>query len=216
MAEVRIPLSDNSNKGREGKGEEQTRERKDPIAKGKLRKRSVAMKFADIFFEGSLRDAIDYIVNDLAIPQVKNAVLRGLEVIFYGGARSGSSDGRSSGNTPYNSYYVRSDGSRRSVTPASQVRKQATGSDATKLKKYDPKLIVLEDRGQAQEVLLSIKKQCDEYGQVSVLELFDLVGVTTDWTSSSYGWVKGDLDNARVRPCPGGWCFDLPEPYQID
>ena len=217
MAETKIPMKiqDNSNKAREKASSESLVK---PIAKGKMRNRSLAMKFADVFFEGSLKDAIDYIINDVAIPQVKNAALRGLEVIFYGGVNGSSSSRSSSGssNTPYNSYFVGRDGVRRTNTTAGPSRRVNEEEMNRIKKKYDPRLITLEDRGMAARVLEELKRDCDEFGQISVQRLFELVDVDSDWTSTKYGWVRGDLDNARVRPCADGWCFELPDPYPID
>lgn len=212
-------LKDNSDRAR-GNGDDLNRgsgTRSGPVAEGKMREKTLAMKFAEVFFEGTLKDAINYMINDVAIPQIKNAVLKGLEVIFYGGATSSNRNGRGSGEIPYNSYWVGRDGSRRSSSSNNQRNDGGTASELSKLKKsFDPKLIVVEDRGEAQRVLSELRGDCEEFGQVGVDRLFELCGIMSDWTSTKYGWVKGDLDNARVRPCGNGWWFDLPDPIVID
>lgn len=223
MATVKMPegdglLKDNSDKarGRRGSDVKQT----GSITHGQMRSKPLAMKFAEVFFEGSLKDAIDYMINDVAIPQIKNAVLKGIEVIFYGGVNSSSSSrGRGASDIPYNSYYVGRDGTRRPASSSRSSGSSDRGSTAelNKLKKsFDPKLIVVEDRGEAQRVLADLKNDCNEFGQVGVDRLFELCDITSDWTSTKYGWVKGDLDDAKVRPCGNGWWFDLPDPIVID
>lgn len=219
MATIQMPdsklLRDNSNGSAIAIKEpaKEVSKTKDPVAKGKMRKKTLAMKFADAFFEGSLNDAWDYMINDVAKPQLKNAIIKGIEVIFYGGVNS-SSSGRPSSQTPYNSYYVGRDGTRR---PANQSRRNDDGTELVKLKKsFDPKLIVVEDRGQAQRALADLRNDCNNYGQIGVDRLFELVGIDSDWTSTKYGWIKGDLDEAKVRPCGSGWWFDVPDPYPID
>lgn len=218
MANAQMPkVSDNSNAAKEAVAKEKAK--KPPVTtKAKLANRNLAMKFADVFFEGSIKDAIDYIINDVAIPQVKNAALRGLEVIFYGTA-TGSSVGKSSGSsqTPYNSYFIGRNGERRQNSPAPSGPKRISVEEGKALKRFDPRLIVVEDRGEAQKVLLDIQKQCNDYDRVSVMDLFYAVGITSvPYTADTYGWVKGDLNNASVKPAPGGWRFDLPDPYPID
>ena len=222
MATVNMPgkiTGDNSNKARE-KTSDRPKGSGMPLEKGKAKMRSkpLAMKFAEVFFEGSLKDAISYMINDIAIPQFKNAILKGIEVIFYGGVNGSSSGRSSSGPTPYNSYYVGRDGTRRPAgSSSSSGRSQSDKNELSGLKKsFDPKLIVVEDRGEAQRVLLDLKADCDNFGQVGVDRLFELVNITSDWTSTKYGWVKGDLDDAKVRPCGNGWWFDLPDPIMID
>lgn len=218
MAEVKIPspVKNNSDQARR---EKENATDQTPVTTGKLRKRNLAMKFADVFFEGSLNDAVDYLIHDVAIPQIKDAFLRGIEVMFYGGARGSS---RTSGDQKsYSSYFIRSDGTRSSVqrpTPRPQQNaKNVSPEEITKIKRvYDPKLIEIEDRGKAERVLEELKADLNEYGQVSVQRLFSLVDIESDWASTSYGWVRGDLDRARVVGCRGGWRFDLPDPYPID
>ena len=225
MATVKMPdsnlLKDNSNKAKTEDKKVIPINKKTPAVKSggaSMRAKPLAMKFAEVFFEGSLKDAIDYMINDVAIPQIKNALLKGLEVIFYGGANGPSSANRGrNDNVPYNSYYIGRDGSRRPAGNSNPGRRNESTAELNKLKKsFDPRLIVVEDRGEAQRVLLDLKKDCDEFGQVGVDRLFELVDITSDWTSTKYGWMKGDLDDAKVRPCGNGWWFDLPDPYLID
>lgn len=224
MAEIRMPegnstIKDNSNRAKQ---EMQAATKPAPIVHGTLRKRNIADRFAEVFFEGTLKDAVDYLVNDLAIPTIKNGLISAIEVMFFGGSsRSSSSIGRRGENTPYYTFSVSRDGTRTNYNRPYQQRPQKNGgnnqvTESTK-RKFDPRRIRVDDRGMAERVLEDLKQELRHYDQVSVERLFDLVGIDSDWTSTSYGWAAGDLDNARVRPCPGGgWCFDLPEPYPID
>lgn len=221
MATVQMPeklLKDNSHRAREGGPVRTTRETK-PLTSGKMRSKPLAMKFAEVFFEGSLKDAISYMINDVAIPQVKNAIIKGIEVIFYGGVNGSSSRGPSNytNYNSYSSYYVSRDGTRRPNGSNTARNVRESQGDMNKIKKsFDPRLIVVEDRGEAQRVLAELKADCDEFGQVGVDRLFELVNITSDWTSTKYGWVRGDLDDAKVKSCGDGWWFDLPDPIVID
>lgn len=221
MATTRMPdsglLKDNSHKAREEADKSENKISKGPVTKGTMRSRSLAMKFADVFFEGSFKDAIDYMVNDVAIPQIKNAIISGIEVLFNGGVGGSSIRRGGSGSTPYNSYYVGRDGSTRPNVNKTVKGGNASKEEISKIKKrFDPKLIVVEDRGQAQMALAALRNECNEFGQVGVDRLFDLVDIPSDWTSTTYGWVRGDLDDAKVRACGNGWWFDVPDPYPID
>lgn len=220
MATANMPnndlLKDHSYKARTEKTESQIK--KGPVTKGTMRNRSLAMKFADVFFEGTFKDAVDYMVNDVAIPQIKNAIISGIEVLFNGGIGGSSSRARANNSvTPYNSYYVGRDGSTRpNSNQRTGTRNDRSGEISNLRKKFDPKLIVVEDRGQAQVALATLREECNSFGQVGVDRLFDLCDIASDWASTTYGWVRGDLDDAKVRPCGTGWWFDVPEPYPID
>lgn len=218
MAEVKMPdgnkalLRDNSNSARR---EMAQATKKEPITTGKMAKKNVIERAADEFFEGTIKDAFNYMVHDLAIPQLKKMLLSGIEIIFFGGASGKSYGGSGSGssNVPYNSYYVGRDQVRTSSRPTQKTgKKEIEGIK----KDFDPRRIVVEDRGVAESVLDELKRDLNTYDQVSVQRLFELVNIDSDWASTSYGWCKGDLDDARVRPCADGWRFDLPDPYPID
>lgn len=221
MAEVKMPengkvlLKDNSNSARK---EMVQATKAKPITTGKMAEKGLVEKIADEFFEGTIKDAIYYMIHDLAIPQIKKGLLSGIEIIFFGGAsgRSYDSSRGGSSNVPYNSYYVGRDQARTSGNNGKSGQRRDTREVENIKKDYDPRRIVVEDRGTAESVLDDLKRDLDEYGQVSVQRLFELVNINSDWTSTSYGWVKGDLDNARVRSHPDGWRFELPDPYPID
>lgn len=222
MAEIRMPESgvkDNSNKAKREMVNVNDR-KPAPIVKGEMRKRNLADRFAEVFFEGTLNDAVDYMVNELAIPTIKNGLISAIEVIFYGGSSRGATpSARRGDNVPYYTFSVGRNQSQSSTSgrnSRSSQRQADTREVETAKKKYDPRRIKVEDRGMAERVLEDLKHELKIYGQVSVERLFDLVGIDSDWTSTSYGWISGELDNARVRPCPGGWCFELPDPGPID
>ncbi len=205
MAEVKMPEGNNARK------EMAQATKSKPITTGKMAKKSVVEKIAGEFFEGSLKDAFHYMLHDLAIPQAKKMLLSGIEIIFFGGAsgKSYGGSGSSGSNVPYNSYYIGRD----QVRTGQKTNKKEIESVK---KDYDPRKIIVEDRGVAESVLDELKHDAHVYGQISVQRLFELVNIESDWTSTSYGWCEEDLASARVRPCSDGWRFELPDPYPID
>lgn len=219
MAEVKMPdrIPDNSNKAR---SEMAKATKTNPITKGKLKKKTMLENFMDVFFEGTLKEAAYYMWHDLAIPNIKKGLISGIEIIFFGGSSGRNYDPRKGNpNTPYGSYFVSSSSVNTPYYQKTGGQKRGSMYEMEEIKKnYDPRRIVVDDRGLAESVLVELRKDLDIYKQVSVQRLFELVGLESDWTSTSYGWSVngGGLDSARVRPCPDGYRFELPDPYPID
>lgn len=75
---------------------------------------------------------------------------------------------------------------------------------------YDYEDILFETRDDAEMVLLRMEEVLDRFPNVSVADLFDLAGITCNYTDHKYGWAKGELRGSRVRPVRGGYVLDLP------
>ena len=61
---------------------------------------------------------------------------------------------------------------------------------------YKVERIVFETRGEAEQFLHEINGILNEYGVVRVADLYDLAGVTSNYTDNKYGWT--DLKDAEV------------------
>lgn len=74
--------------------------------------------------------------------------------------------------------------------------------------------IILSTRIEADDVIGRMYNLVERYGRVTVADLFDLVGVTGEYTDENFGWV--DLTGARPHRYGQGYRLDLPRPIQID
>ena len=54
----------------------------------------------------------------------------------------------------------------------------------------------------------------DTYGNVSVADLYDLVGKSSEYTDNKYGWTN--LRNAEPVRVRDGYMLKLPKPGPID
>ena len=79
---------------------------------------------------------------------------------------------------------------------------------------YDYDEIVLESRGEAEEVLERMDDLLDNYGIVSVAAFYDLVGITGNYTDNKYGWTS--LRNASVQRLRDGYLLKLPKALPLD
>lgn len=159
------------------------------VVKGKVKtKKNEIRKFTDIFVAEDVSNVKSYLVMDVLIPAAKklvsDVVRDGIDMLLYGEAHRRSSSGPSTASyVNYNSVSTR--------RPSTTVRSAA---------RYNFDDIIIESRGEAEEVLTRMEELLATYGMVSVADLYDLVGITCDYTDNKYGWMDlrgADLDRTR-------------------
>ena len=74
--------------------------------------------------------------------------------------------------------------------------------------------IILSSRGEAESVLARMDELVYTYGLVRVADLYDLVGVTGDYTDNKYGWTS--LRTATIVRVRDGYQIKLPRAVPID
>ena len=198
----------NSHKSRETRETRPIPEKRiDKVTTGavKTRKKSEVKKLADIFLPEDIESVKSYIFMDVLIPSLKKAisdiVTNGIDMILYG--ESGHRDRSTSSKISYNSIYNRSNGNSSS---SSSARKYTPGYN------YDD--IVLETRGEAENVLSRMDEIIETYGVLSVADMYDLVGMTCNYTDNKYGWT--DIRNASVVRIRDGYVIKMPKAMPID
>lgn len=169
----------------------------------KSKKKSEIKKFTDVFLSEDINNVKSYIFMDVLIPAAKKAVsdivTNGIDMLLYGSAgnrRKGTAD-----KISYNRYYDRP-ADRRDY----QTNRTRTGYN------YDD--IILDNRGEAEEVLSRMDELISEYGMVSVADLYDLVGVTGNYTDNKYGWM--DIRSASVVRVRDGFMIKMPRALPLN
>lgn len=199
----------NSHKVREEqKSKEVVKKDIQPVAKAKTKKKSEVKKFADVFIAEDVTSVKNYIVNDVLIPAAKKAisdiVTNGIDMILYGEARGKDRRSSSGGSrVSYTKYYDRD-----------RDRDRDYDRNRTRRSVYDYDDIILDTRGEAEDVLNRMDDLIDAYGVVSVADLYDLVGVQGNYTDNKYGWTN--LRNAEVRRTRDGYLLKLPKALPFD
>ena len=199
----------NSHRVREEQKSKEIVERKklEPIAKGKTKKKSEVKKLADVFIAEDVTSVKDYVINDVLIPAAKKAIsdiiTNGIDMILYGEARG--RDRRGSGSkVSYTKYYDRE----------RDRDYDRSRSRTTRRSVYDYDDIILDTRGEAEEVLNRMDDLIDAYDIVSVADLYDLVGIQGNYTDNKYGWTN--LRNATVQRVRDGYLLKLPKALPLD
>ena len=196
----------NSNKSKETRQPEKHVEK---VVSGtaKTRKRSSAQKLTDIFVPGDVENVKHYILTDVIVPAVKKAIVDvvsdGINMLMYGesGARK-SSNGIAS-KISYQKMFDDRQGENH--TRYSSIRTRTGYS-------YDN--IVLESRGEAEDVLTRMDELLATYGMVSVADMYDLCGVTPQYTDNKYGWTN--IRNAQIVRIRDGYVIKMPKPMPLD
>lgn len=161
----------------------------------KRKKKNEAQKFADVFISEDVNNVKSYILLDVLVPAVKKAisdiVVNGIDMILYG--ETGHTK-KSNGTKPsYRNYY-----------------ESNNTSSSTRRSIYTFDNIILSNRAEAEEVLDGMSDILNQYGTVSVADMYDLVGISGSYTDNKYGWT--DIRSAEVvRERDGGYTIKLPK-----
>ena len=189
------------NSHRSKEAAQKTEKKVEKVVRGavKTRKKNGLEKAKSAIFSEDAANIKSYVVMDVLIPALKKAisdvVTNGIEILLYG------ESGRTRRNTPsggisYRNFYDRRDDGPRRLNPP--VRNG-----------YDLNDIVLETRGEAEDVLARMDELIEQYGVVSVADLYDLVGITGNYTDNKYGWTN--IRNAEPIRVRDGYLLKLPK-----
>lgn len=170
----------------------------------KSKKKSEIQKFTDVFISEDVNNVKSYILLEVLVPAIKKAisdiVTNGIDMILYGETGKTKSNSTAS-KVSYRSYY---DGG--------NVRRDY-GTTRTKTG-YNYDDIILDNRGEAEDVLSRMDELISTYGLVSVADLYDLVGITGNYTDNKYGWT--DIRSASVIRVRDGYMLKLPKALPLN
>lgn len=195
----------NSHRSKIDQKEQPNEKKVQKVVRGKVKTKKKKTSLKDVFISEDAANVKSYVFMDVLVPAVKKAisdiVRDGIDMILYGEARSR----KSSSNASYVSYRSYSDRDRREERRYSDSRVRSAYS-------YDD--IILETRGEAEDVLTRMDELIDTYGIVSVADMYDLVGISGNYTDNKYGWTN--LRNAEPVHVRDGYMLKLPKPGPIN
>lgn len=220
-----------SNSKRDKEVEPITHKKIQKVITGKAveRKKPLSKKFAEVFIgEGNdVQSVTEYVVKDILIPAAKGMFLdtistlgdmigASVEMTLFGttSGRGRNRNGRnratgSSGKTyvSYDNYSKGNDRERdRDRRPSADHNRSNHSFDG----------IVLETRGEADEVIKCLIDLTLDYGVASVADLYDLVGITSKFTDNEYGWTNLNTNNATFTRVREGYVLNLPRTKPIN
>lgn len=192
----------NSHKSKERQNEPIPEKKVEKVISGsaKSKKKSGLQKITNVFVPEDVEDVKSYIFEDIVVPAVKDIILDAVKAVL---GVNGSSRGKSStaSKVSYRKYY--DDRERRDHSGVTRTR---SGYE------YDD--VIIENRGEAEDVLSRMDELISTYGLVSVADFYDLVGISGNYTDNKYGWT--DIRSASVVRVRDGYMIKLPKALPLN
>ena len=171
-------------------------------------KKSLGAKFADAFISDAAKDLKSYIVWDVIVPGIKDTIMNGLNMVFYGNtsSRSRRSYNGYSDNTSYRSFYQSDyDGygapPRRNARPSRRYDRDPYGD------RIDYRNIIVRDRGSAEEIVNTLRGRIEKYGEATKADLLELIDIPSTSVDNNWGWT--DPRNIGIRRVSTGYLIDV-------
>lgn len=176
-----------------------------PIAKGRLKKDGTAKKVAKSMIKVDGHQIKDFVFGEVLIPTIKDAVYKivtnGLSMVLFDrvdGSR-GSRSGLSGTRISYSGYY-RGDNPPRESRSDRYSRRESFVPDGQ---------IVYTTRQEAEDIIDGMADIIDQYGQVSIADMYDLSDVSAPpHTYNRYGWRT--TRDFYTRHTSDGWVIVTP------
>ena len=171
----------------------------------KTQQKSGVEKFMGKFIVEDLKSVASHIVTDTLIPGAKKVLYDmftgGLSSLLFGGRGNPAPGGTNvAGRVAYRDFYS-----------GNQYQTPVSPRAATT---YDYNEIIFSTRADAVDVLTRMDELIAKYRVVRVADLYDLVGMTCNYTDNRYGWTN--LASADVVPVRDGFMIRLPKAMPID
>lgn len=173
-----------------------------------VKKESEFKKFKKNFFAEDAKTVKGQVFTSVIIPGIQrlitDMVKTSIDVLIYGGRSKDDRDSRA-GYVSYSSYSSRNARSEYNKIPEAVYNKNSA---------FSFNEVVLFDRGDAEEVLMSLRDQIDRYGMVSVADFYDMVGQSAPYTANKYGW--RNLDNVVIDRVRDGYSINFPKATPLE
>lgn len=196
----------NSHRYKAEQKEKEEREKVEKIVSGSVKRKKTTEldKIGKAIISEDARNVKNHIVMDVLVPAFKNAlsdvVTDAINMILFGDTkRRGSS---SSGSPRYVAYDSR-------FRDSSYNRQESRRTS-----NYNFDDVILDTRGDAEEVLDRMNELIDRYGLVRVADMYDLVGLQCNYTDNKYGW--NSLRTAEIIRDRDGYRLKLPRVVPFD
>ena len=168
----------------------------------KTKKKGELRKIAEEFIVDDVKNIKTYVITDVLIPTIKDTIwdilTNTLDMFLFKGTKDHRKRGKSSPKISYRDYYD---------------SKNDRGRNYEIRDRFDYDDLEFDSRGEADAVLTGMLETIDQYGVVSVADMYDMADVTAPYTGNRYGWTS--LRNAEVVRVRNAYIIKLPKAKPI-
>ena len=168
----------------------------------KTKKKGELRKIAEEFIVDDVKNIKTYVITDVLIPTIKDTIwdilTNTLDMFLFNGTKDHRKHGKSSPKISYKDYYDSKNDRGRNY----QIRDR-----------FDYDDLEFDSRGEADAVLTGMLETIDQYGVVSVADMYDMADVTAPYTGNRYGCTS--LRNAEVVRVRNAYIIKLPKAKPI-
>ncbi len=178
------------------------------------KKKGFGKKLAEVFVGENAGNVSGYILHDVLIPAAKatlsEMVSSGIEMLLFGEARPRNS--RRDQPRSYVNYSSISSQPRSVYRPEDSRRDPSSRNRAV----HDFDDVLFTSRFDAQEVLDLLIERINKYDQATIMDLYDLSGITSSFVDDKWGWTN--LSSASISRDRRGeyWVINLPRAIALD
>lgn len=186
-------------------------------SKAILRKKPLYKKFLDAFRPEDNKGFAEYMLLDMLVPGIKDAVADAGTAAIENALGSGGGRNRrrhmGGGGSGYTSY-------NRMGSARPRSRRDRDRDDDRRSSRHDDRgasnhqEIIIDTRVEAEETLDGLFELISKYDVATMRDLLSMVGEPHSFTDEDWGWT--DLRGARVHKVRGGYLLDLPRPESLD
>lgn len=199
MNDIEYPNNSYASRRNASETETATERKVEKVIKGSA---TVKKKFAGSLFSEDIANVGTHVLMNVILPSVKDIIVDmvtdAVKMTFYGEKGVGKKSSTINSKVSYRQYY---DNDRQRAEPVVKSN-------------FDYDDILLDSRGDAEEVLIQLEDIIDRYKVARVADLYELIGVTPPYTAYKYGW--SSLKSAKVVATRRGYSLDLPRAIPLD
>lgn len=188
-----------------------------PVVTGEvvIRKKSLGVRFKNVFFGGDFKSAARYIAADVLLPAFRNLMYDtitegGRQIIFGASQAARRRQPEYRPRTQYNNPLIR---------PGRDPREQRAylpdqpPHSVVRTTKYEVNDIIIPLRTDAEMVLERLLDIISQFEVASVADFYELLNLPSSYVDNSWGWTF--LNNVEIRQIREGYLIDLPQPEPL-
>ena len=168
----------------------------------KTKKKGELRKFAEEFIVDDVKNIKSYVLNDVLLKTIKDTIwditTNTLDMFLFNGSKDHRKSRKASPKISYRDYYD---------------SKNDRGRKYDVRERFDFDDLEFDSRGEADAVLTGMLETIDNYGVVTVSDMYDMADVTAPYTGNRYGWTS--LRNAEVVRVRNAYIIKLPKAKPI-